>query len=129
MSPVVLAPVSTAYCSLSLAPPPPSVIYQPVGSAVFVVDPAVFDSVSKFSVTALPAVVRLTLPVPVSARTSWTTKVKEQPISMNVDTSSGRTRSKTAVKKMCVFMGFAEERVESYADFRLRRQHYLRKKR
>src|ERR1041385_938809 len=92
MSPVVLEPVSTAYCSLSLAPPPPSVIYQPVGSAVFVVDPAVFDRVSKFSVTALPAVVRLMLPVPVSARTSGTTKVKEQPISMNsVDTRSGRT--------------------------------------
>jgi hypothetical protein len=46
-------------------------MYQPVGSAVFVVDPATFDSVSKFSVTALPGVVRLTLPVPVSARISW----------------------------------------------------------
>src|SRR3954470_19650165 len=110
MSPVVLAPVSTAYCSLSLAPPPVSVIYQPVGSAVFVVDPAVFDSVSKFSVTALPAVVRLMLPVPVSARTSWTTKVKEQ-------------KAKTAVKKIFVFINLLEERVESYADFALQREN------
>src|SRR5450432_2051706 len=69
MSPVVLAPVSTAYCSLSLAPPPVSVMYQPLGSAVFVVDPAVLESVSKVSVTGVPIVVRLMLPVPVSALT------------------------------------------------------------
>jgi hypothetical protein len=75
-----------------------------VGSAVFVVDPAVFDNVSKFSVTAIPAVVRLTLPVPVSATTSWTTKVKEQAIMNSVDTRSGRARTKTAIKKMGVFM-------------------------
>src|SRR3954467_2591331 len=67
MSPVVLPPVSTAYCSLSRAPPPVSVMYQPVGSAVLVVDPAVLLSVSKFSVTALPSVVRLMEPVPVSS--------------------------------------------------------------
>jgi hypothetical protein len=67
MSPVVLLPVSTAYCSLSRAPPPPSVMYQPVGSAVFVVLPATFESVSKFSVAATSSVVSETLPVPVSA--------------------------------------------------------------
>jgi hypothetical protein len=38
---------------------------------VFVVDPAVFDRVSKFSLTGLPTVVRLTLPVPVSAGILW----------------------------------------------------------
>src|ERR1051326_4618528 len=69
MSPVVLDPVSTAYCSLSRAPPPPSVIYQPVGNAVLVVLPAVFESVSKFSVAAVPRAASETLPVPVSART------------------------------------------------------------
>jgi len=46
-------------------------MYQPVGSAVFVVLPAVFESVSKFSVAAVPIVVRETLPVPVSARTDF----------------------------------------------------------
>src|ERR1044071_1560389 len=67
MSPVVLAPVSTAYCSLSRAPPPVSVMYQPVGSVVFVVLPAVLERVLKVSMTADPMVVRDTLPVPVSA--------------------------------------------------------------
>src|SRR5438045_3593013 len=67
MSPVVLPPVSTAYCSLSRAPPPVSVMYQPVGSAVFVVLPAVLESVSKFSVAAVPSAVSETLPVPVSS--------------------------------------------------------------
>src|SRR3954462_10447831 len=66
MSPVVLPPVSTAYCSLSRAPPPVSVMYQPAGSAVLVVDPAVLLSVSKFSVTGEPSAVRLTELVPVS---------------------------------------------------------------
>jgi hypothetical protein len=47
VSPVLLPPVSTAYCSLSRAPPPVSLICQPVGRAVFVVLPAVFDSVLK----------------------------------------------------------------------------------
>src|SRR5436309_9392138 len=41
-------------------------MYQPVGSAVFVVLPAVLESVSKFSVAAAPSVVSETLPVPVS---------------------------------------------------------------
>src|SRR5258705_1966936 len=67
MSPVPLAPVSTAYCSLSLAPPPVSVMYQPAGSVVFVVDPAVFESVTNFSAAGEPIVVRLTAPAPVSA--------------------------------------------------------------
>jgi hypothetical protein len=58
-------------------------MYQPVGSVVFVVDPAVFERVSKFSVTGVPTVVKLTLPVPVSATASWATTAKEQPTSMN----------------------------------------------
>src|SRR4051794_28113065 len=66
MSPVVLPPVSTAYSSLSRAPPPDSVMYHPVGAAVLVVLPAVLESVLKFSVTAAPMVVRDTDPVPVS---------------------------------------------------------------
>jgi len=48
-------------------------MYQPVGSVVFVVDPAVFERVSRFSVTEEPIVVKLTLPVPVSARTVLST--------------------------------------------------------
>jgi hypothetical protein len=42
-------------------------MYQPVGSVVFVVEPAVFERVSKFSAAGEPIVVRLTAPVPVSA--------------------------------------------------------------
>src|SRR5437763_1476521 len=71
MSPVVLPPVSTPYCSLSRAPPPVSVMYQPVGSVVLVVDPAVLLSVSKFSVTGVPSAVRLTELVPVSRARGW----------------------------------------------------------
>src|SRR5258705_11136534 len=59
MSPVVLPPVSTAYCSLSRAPPPDSVRDQPGTDRTLVVDPAVFDRVSKFWVDAEPRVVRL----------------------------------------------------------------------
>ncbi len=60
MSPVVLPPVSTAYCSLSRAPPPDSVRNHPGIVRLLVVLPAVFESVSKFWVTADPRVVRLT---------------------------------------------------------------------
>src|SRR3954453_6565775 len=60
MSPVVLAPVSTAYCSLSRAPPPDSVRNHPVIVRLLVVLPAVLESVSKFCVEADPRVVRLT---------------------------------------------------------------------
>src|SRR3954468_6327887 len=60
MSPVVLPPVSTAYCSLSRAPPPPSVMNQPGIVRLLVVLPAVLESVSKFWVYAEPRVVRLT---------------------------------------------------------------------
>src|SRR3954470_8332722 len=60
MSPVVLAPVSTAYCSLSRAPPPDSVRNHPGIVRLLVVLPAVLDSVSKFCVEADPRVVRLT---------------------------------------------------------------------
>src|SRR6185369_1880645 len=60
MSPVVLAPVSTAYCSLSRAPPPDSVKNQPGMVRALVVLPAVLERVSKFWVTADPRVVRLT---------------------------------------------------------------------
>src|ERR1700712_4290183 len=67
MSPVVDPPVSTAYCSLSRAPPPVSVKYHPVGRTVLVVLRSVFESVLKFSVEATPEDVRLTDPVPVSA--------------------------------------------------------------
>jgi hypothetical protein len=42
-------------------------MYQPVGSVVFVVEPAVFERVSKFSPAGEPIVVKLTLPLPVSA--------------------------------------------------------------
>src|ERR1044072_5124891 len=67
MSPVVLPPVSTAYCSLSRAPRPASVMYQPVGSVVFVVLPAVFESVTKVSVgMGASSVVSEMRPVPVS---------------------------------------------------------------
>src|SRR5437870_1093409 len=59
MSPVVLPPVSTAYCSLSRAPPPPSVKNQPGIVRLLVVEPAVLESVSKFWVEADPSVVRL----------------------------------------------------------------------
>ena len=52
--------MSTAYCSLSRAPPPLSVMNQPVMVRLFVVEPAVFDSVSKLCVDADPSVVRLT---------------------------------------------------------------------
>src|SRR5205085_2111006 len=41
-------------------------MYQPVGSAGFVVLPAVLESVSKFSVAAAPNAVSEMLPVPVS---------------------------------------------------------------
>src|SRR3954466_2044557 len=75
MSPVVLPPVSTAYCSLSRAPPPVSVMYQPVGSVVFVVLPAVFESVLNVSVgMSASSVVSEMLPVPVSAATRETIK-------------------------------------------------------
>src|SRR4051812_33624011 len=60
MSPVVLAPVSTAYCSLSLAPPPDSVRNHPVIVRLLVVLAATFESVSKLWVAADPRVVRLT---------------------------------------------------------------------
>src|SRR6266478_1790933 len=92
MSPVALAPVSTAYCSLSLAPPPVSVMYQPVGRVVFVVDPAVFERVSKFSVTGVPTAVKLTVPVPVSALTGeWikTSDVREN-VAAIIATSAAR---------------------------------------
>src|SRR6476620_3262164 len=80
MSPVVLPPVSTAYWSLSLAPPPVSVMYQPVGSVVFVVEPAVFERVSKFSDDGEPIVVKLTLPAPVSASTVLSTNRLRKPV-------------------------------------------------
>src|SRR4051794_19907450 len=60
MSPVVLAPVSTAYCSLSRAPPPDSVRNQPVIVRLLVVLAATLESVSKFWAEADPRVVRLT---------------------------------------------------------------------
>jgi hypothetical protein len=52
------------------------VIYQPVGSAVLVVLPAVLASVLKFSVTAVPVVVKLTVPAPVSAEAGETRKAR-----------------------------------------------------
>jgi len=48
-------------------------MYQPVGSVVFVVEPAVFERVSKFSDDGEPIVVKLTLPAPVSASTVLST--------------------------------------------------------
>src|SRR3978361_614773 len=60
MSPEVLPPVSTAYCSLSRAPPPDSVRNHPGIVRLLVVLAATFDSVSKFWVAADPRVVRLT---------------------------------------------------------------------
>src|SRR5262249_17533751 len=57
-----LPPVSTAYCSLSLAPPPDSVRNQPVIVRLFVVEPATFECVPKFWVYAAPSVVRLIPP-------------------------------------------------------------------
>src|SRR2546423_15327355 len=66
MSFLLLPPASTAFCSLSLPPALVFAMYQLVGGAVFVVLPAVLESVSKFSVAATPSVVSETLPVPVS---------------------------------------------------------------
>src|SRR5215203_3036152 len=60
MSPVVLPPVSTPYCSLSRAPPPDSVMNHPVIVRLLVVLAAVLESVSKFWVDAAPSVVRET---------------------------------------------------------------------
>jgi hypothetical protein len=52
-------------------------MYQPVGSAVFVVLPAVFESVLNVSVgMAASSVVRETLPVPVSAMTRETSRAQ-----------------------------------------------------
>src|SRR3569623_860756 len=75
-SPVVEAPVSTAYCSLSRAPPPPSVIYQPTGSVVLVVLPAVLERVLKSWVNAVPVELNETLPTPVACGVGATALTK-----------------------------------------------------
>jgi len=69
-------------------------MYQPVGNVVFVVLPAVFERVSKFSVAIVPIDVSETLPVPVSARAVLKrTRFKEDPI--GIAAAKLRTKKKT----------------------------------
>src|SRR6266542_4414492 len=91
MSPVVLPPLSAAYCSLSLAPPPASMRSQPVGSVVLVVPE--LANVLKSCAYAEPKVVRLTVPAACAGSAAPTRYVNRR-----IKTASTRSQRQRAAE-------------------------------
>jgi hypothetical protein len=97
-------------------------MYQPVGSVVFVVDPAVFERVSKFSEAGVPTVVKLTLPAPVSANAVLSTSRPRKLLDGSTnDRNIRRTDAvATLVRKLMSGFFIAMSYIGTSPEFRLR---------